>query len=309
MKTVASEQKDIDKQTDIDKGVLKVMAEIRTSTRTPGSEVIAFFRDRSDAIAAISDLRDAGFTSDQIGLAMGGGRDIATEKDRSIWEKIKDFFKGESETYSGDEENYQSTFGHLALSGDRARYYASGIASGGAVVTTSAPINRMDEAREILKDNEGDLRASGFESTMPAGAPVAAGEQRIQLRGELLRAVKERVQRGEIRLRKEVVTEQQTMNVPVTREEVIVEQVPASESRPASGTIGEQGEVRIPVSEERVRVSKEQVVRGEVRAQKRQVQDTEQLSDEVKHEEVRVEKEGNVKVNDKTVPGKKKPAA
>jgi uncharacterized protein (TIGR02271 family) len=134
------------------------------------------------------------------------------------------------------------------------------------------------------------------------------GERRIQLRGEMLRTVKERIGKGEIRLRKEIITEHQTLNVPVTREEVIVEQVPASGARPVSGNIGDQGEVRIPVSEERVHVTKEPVVTGEVRVQKRAVQDTQQVSDDVRHEEVRVENEGNVSVTDKTK-GKKKPAA
>jgi stress response protein YsnF len=48
--------------------------------------------------------------------------------------------------------------------------------------------------------------------------------------------------------------------------------------------------------------------------QKRAVQDTQQVSDTVRREEVRVENEGNVKVTDKNsltdkTTGKKKPAA
>ncbi len=331
-----------------------------TSLSTPGNELVAFFRDRSDALAAISDLKDAGFTSEQIGLATGApdrGTESAVERDRvrseretmlnspdrnatvdaseasasrvhgdrSTWEKIKDFFSGEPETYAADEENYHNTFGHLSVIGDRARYYGSGIAAGGAVLTVKAPPDRLEEAREILEDNDGDLRTTGFETaatgvtgterTIGAGlnryddaGTGGPDERRLQLRGELLRAVKERVNKGEIRLRKEVVTEHQTINVPVTREEVVVEQVPAGTATPVSGTIGDQGEVRIPVSEERVRVNKEQVVTGEVRVQKRAVQETEQVSDEVRHEEVRVENEGQVNLTDKTK-GKKKPAA
>lgn len=331
-----------------------------SSLSTPGNQLVAFFRDRSDALAAISDLKDAGFTSEQIGLATGvtqRGTESAVERgrvlpqrdtilnspernatldesepsasrvhgDRSTWEKIKDFFSGEPETYAADEENYHNTFGHLSVTGDRARYYGSGIAAGGALLTVKAPPDRLEEAREILQDNDGDLRTTGFESSATGvtgrEANIGAGlnryeetgtgqpgERRLQLRGELLRAVKERVNKGEIRLRKEVVTEHQTINVPVTREEVVVEQVPAGNAAPVSGTIGDQGEIRIPVSEERVRVNKEQVVTGEVRVQKRAVQDTQQVSDEVRHEEVRVENEGQVNLTDKTK-GKKKPAA
>jgi uncharacterized protein (TIGR02271 family) len=311
------------------------------------TEICAFFKDRSDALAAIADLKDAGFTSDQIGLAMaddpsltsseplrtdGVGGPVDTNRasashgktdDRSAWDKIKDFFTGGHETYIGDEQAHESTYGNI--SSERARYYNSGIAAGGAVLTVSAPATRLTEAREILEDHEADVRTSGFEETSganwsgsSAGAAEAASERRIQLRGEMLRAVKQKVEKGEIRLRKDIVTENQTISVPVTREEVIVEQVSAGEARPLSGTIGDEGEIRIPVSEERVSVVKEPVVTGEVRVQKRAVQDNQQVSDTVRHEEVRVEKQGSVDVNekttdktttDKTKTGRKKPAA
>jgi len=197
--------------------------------------------------------------------------------DRSAWDKIKDFFTGGHETYVGDEQAHESTYGNI--SSERARYYNSGIAAGGAVLTVSAPATRLTEAREILEDHEADVRTSGFEETSganwsgsSAGAAEAANERRIQLRGEMLRAVKQKVEKGEIRLRKDIVTENQTISVPVTREEVVVEQVSAGEARPLSGTIGDEGEIRIPVSEERVSVVKEPVVTGEVRVQKRAVQ-------------------------------------
>ena len=304
------------------------------------NEIYAFFKNRSDALAAISDLKDAGFTSDQIGLAMaddpsltssdplrtegvGGPVDSVrasasrgrTTEDRSAWDKIKDFFTGEHETYIGDEHAHESTYGNI--SSERARYYNSGIAAGGAVLTVSAPATRLTEAREILEDHDADVRTSGFEEGTwqdSSGSSVgAANERRIQLRGEMLRAVKQRVEKGEIRLRKDIVTENQTVSVPVTREEVVVEQVSAGEARPLSGTIGDEGEIRIPVSEEKVSVVKEPVVTGEVRVQKRAVQDNQQVSDTVRHEEVRVEKQGSVDVNDKTIDktktGRKKPAA
>lgn len=295
------------------------------------NELVAFFHDQSDALSAISELKEAGFTSDQIGFAIAGQRDVTTadkstiranEEDRSGWEKIKDFFSGEQESYRGPTQDYQNTFSHLSLSPDQARYYSEGITAGGALVTVRAEPERQAAAREILVDNDADLRTTGFEqlSATPRTANLDAGsetERRLELRGELLRAVKQRVQTGEIRLRKEVVTENQTINVPVTREDVIVERVPATEAgrRPGSTRpIGEGEEIRIPVSEERVSVTKEPVVTGEVRVQKRAVQDTQQVSDTVRHEEVRVENEGNARVTDKASikdekSGKKKPAA
>ena len=305
---------------------------------TTSNQIYAFFKNRSDALAAISDLKDAGFTSGQIGLAMAndpsfsstesmrpeyssselGAASRARTDDRSAWDKIKDFFTGEHETYIGDENAHESTYGNI--SSDRARYYNSGIAAGGAVITVSAPAERLEEAREIIEDHDGDVRTSGFETegiassgSMGTARAGETDERRIQLRGEMLRAVKQRVEKGEIRLRKDIVTENQTISVPVTREEVVVERVSAGEAQPLSGKIGDEGEIRVPVSEERVSVVKEPVVTGEVRVRKQAIQDNQQVTDTVRHEEVRVENEGAVDVKDqsigKTGSGRKKPAA
>jgi uncharacterized protein (TIGR02271 family) len=301
-----------------------------TNQFAQGNEIVAFFKDQSQAISAISELKEAGFTADQIGFAIGGSRAESvsmTEQSnlradhqdhRGMWEKVKDFFSGEHEDYRGADQEYGNAFSHLSLSPDQAGYYSSGISAGGALVTVRADSSQLAVAREILEQNQGDLRTSGFEQVSSgvtgSQGSVAAGqdtERRLELRGELLRAVKQRVQTGEVRLRKDVVTENQTINVPVTREDVIVERVPAENAgrTGVSGAIGEGEEIRIPVSEERVSVTKEPVVTGEVRVQKRAVQDTQQVSDTVRHEELRVENQGNVPVKDKTTTGKKKPAA
>jgi uncharacterized protein (TIGR02271 family) len=305
---------------------------------TTSNQIYAFFKNKSDALAAISDLKDAGFTSGQIGLAMAddpsfsstesmrpeyssselGAASRGRTDDRSAWDKIKDFFTGEHETYIGDENAHESTYGNI--SSDRARYYNSGIAAGGAVITVSAPAERLEEAREIIEDHDGDVRTSGFETegiassgSMGTARAGETDERRIQLRGEMLRAVKQRVEKGEIRLRKDIITENQTISVPVTREEVVVERVSAGEAQPLSGKIGDEGEIRVPVSEERVSVVKEPVVTGEVRVRKQAVQDNQQVTDTVRHEEVRVENEGAVDVKEKstgkTGTGRKKPAA
>ena len=107
-----------------------------------------------------------------------------------------------------------------------------------------------------------------------------------------------------------MITENQSVQVPVTREELVVERVPASgEAR--AGEIGRDQEVRIPLSEERVRAEKRPVINEEVRVGKRTVQNTEQVSDNVRHEELRVEKDGNVDVNEDVSKAgrRKKPAA
>ena len=117
----------------------------------------------------------------------------------------------------------------------------------------------------------------------------------MQVHEEQLRAHKQPVETGEVRVRKDVVTEQQTLQVPVTREEVVVERRPASGTA-STGDIRSGEEIRIPVKEEQAHVEKEAVVKEEVAVNKRRVTDTEQVSGTVRNEEVKVEEEGDVNV-------------
>lgn len=114
-------------------------------------------------------------------------------------------------------------------------------------------------------------------------------ERRIQLISEVLRVRKERVSSGDVRLRKDVKTETQNIAVPVTREEIVIERNPVSGQQPASGQIGADDEIRVPLTEERVQVDKVPVVREEVRVGKRPVSETRNVSDQVRREELEVE--------------------
>ena len=120
------------------------------------------------------------------------------------------------------------------------------------------------------------------------------------MKEERLHAEKRPVEAGEVTVRKEVHTETKTLEVPVQREEVVIERTPvhgrAATEGIAAGDIREGEEIRIPVREEQVNVSKEAVVTEEVKVGKRVVQDTEQVSGQVRKEEVKVEQTGDVDV-------------
>jgi len=122
-------------------------------------------------------------------------------------------------------------------------------------------------------------------------------ERTVQLREEQLRVQKEQAQAGEVRIGKEVVSEQQTIDVPVMREEVVIERHAVEGGRPAEGEIGTGEEIRVPVREETARAVKETVVTEEIEVGKRAVQETEQVSGTVRREEARIEREGEVDVS------------
>jgi len=127
--------------------------------------------------------------------------------------------------------------------------------------------------------------------------------RRLQLREEELIARKQRVKTGEVRLNTDVVEEKRSIDVPVTHEEVTIERR-AVERRPSDRPIEEHGQtIGVPVSEDQVTLDKRAVVYEEVEIDKRTVQDTQAVSGTVRREEARIEREGNVDVDDKDRPG------
>ena len=142
-----------------------------------------------------------------------------------------------------------------------------------------------------------------------AGAGYAAGEyadrdraefadrdraefaDRTNENGEIIRSEEQlnvstdRVESGQVHLRKYVVNETETVEVPVEREEVRVVREPITEADRTdyNGQIGEQ-EASVTLHEDRVNVSKESVPVEKVSLEKDTVQGTERVSEEVRKE-------------------------
>lgn len=115
-------------------------------------------------------------------------------------------------------------------------------------------------------------------------------EERLRLYEERLNVDKERVQTGEVNVSKHVVEDQQSIEVPVEREEVYVERRKVDHN--ASGTdafVDENDSIHVPLSEEKVVVSKEDVVSEEIVVGKRKVRDTETVSETVRREEADID--------------------
>jgi uncharacterized protein (TIGR02271 family) len=167
-------------------------------------------------------------------------------------------------------------------------------------------VRRFEHDRVYLNIVKDEVDGQGWDTEpMPTPGGVRAdrgtdtGGQTLHLHEEELRANKERAQAGEVRLGKEVVERQETVNVPVTREEVFIERRPG-DHQPDDHDIGEGGEetVRVPISEEQVEVEKVPVMTEEVRVGKREVTENRQVTDTVRRERARIEKEGDIRVQD-----------
>jgi uncharacterized protein (TIGR02271 family) len=235
--------------------------------------VVGVFKDDAQAQQAMDDLQQTGFNNSQIRYSVRKGG-----------AGITDSLEG------------------LGLPEEEATFYNTEFEAGHTVVTVNTN-DRQQDAYAILSRygaydfNSRSAQEGGYGAISDDNAQQYAtgteGQQRIQLREEELLASKQAVQTGEVGIRKEVVTEQQTITVPTTREEVVIERSPAS-GQPSDTPIGEGETYRIPVREEQVTVEKQPVVREEVSLGKRQVQETQQVSDTVKREEARIERQGDV---------------
>ena len=130
------------------------------------------------------------------------------------------------------------------------------------------------------------------------------------------------VQVGEVVIRKVIETETRTLEVPIRREEIVVERLPAAgrrhvgeaspptiaavnappESLPTE--IGADEElVRLRLLEEEVIVTKQPVIREEVIVRKRRVPEPTTQNVEIRREELRVQKRGDAQVEQKVVEG------
>lgn len=336
--------------------------------------VFGYFTSETQAEAAVRDLKAAGFTRNQISLAGRPGDDTyssgsatgsttgskmreeghkAGEAVGSFWDRVKNFFEGESgpepyadertrgdlatheitdgDVYDYDDEDFHQSWGSTS---DRSRYFGRqyGRSGEGIIVGVNAG-SRRAEAESILESNGADLGStastdltgstsaysasdddySGSSASATGTSPLTPGysastdtdysdttsgsdlrtPRRIQLYGEVLRVHRDRVQRGEARIRKEIITETQNVEVPVSREELVIERVPVSGEQSATGAAfgSDTQEIRIPLTEEVARVEKEPVVREQVEVGKREITNTENRAETVRREELRVDKD------------------
>jgi uncharacterized protein (TIGR02271 family) len=99
-------------------------------------------------------------------------------------------------------------------------------------------------------------------------------------------------ERGRARLRKQVTTEQQTVTVPVQREEVRVEREPISDANLDAATSGpaiSEEEHEVTLHEEEPVVDKRAVPKERVRLDTETVTEERQVSEEVRKEQIEVE--------------------
>lgn len=153
-----------------------------------------------------------------------------------------------------------------------------GVADRGVADRDVADRDVADRDRDAVDQDRRDVAATAGDE-----ASVVRHEERLNV------GTQER-EAGHARLRKYVVTDHETVDVPVEREEVTVERTPINDTntRVDNGTIGEE-EVDVTLHEERPVVQKEAVAVEEVGLNKQTVQETQRVEADVRKEQVDVE--------------------
>lgn len=182
---------------------------------------------------------------------------------------------------------------HLAFSKDRIKD-APNLDENGHLTTEDQDAFYRHYGLQDTQDvtHYGEVAGAAGAPAAGAGAPVAdgaagaAGDALIRSE-ERVNIDKDRVATGTARLRKYVVEDTETVEVPVQREEVRVVREPITDADRAAGldtTIGE-GEAAVTLHEERLNVTKETVPVEKVSLEKDVVQDTETVTENVRKEQ------------------------
>jgi uncharacterized protein (TIGR02271 family) len=144
-------------------------------------------------------------------------------------------------------------------------------------------------SRSASTEESGAYESYYDETATDLDATTDEDELRVQRSEEELAAGTREREAGQLKVRKRVRTDRETIEVPTRHEEVSVERVPAS-GEATEAEIGED-EVVVPVTEEEVVVGKRAVAKEEVRIRKDVVEGTETVEEDVRREEIEVEDE------------------
>ena len=178
----------------------------------------------------------------------------------------------------------------LGIPEEEAEYYHGEFESGRTIVTVKCGTARWNEAHQILDSaNAYDYHRR---ETEHASNPTAQKRQtatgKMVAREEVLDVDKHTEVAGQARVRKEVHTETAHVEVPVKREELVIERTPLHGESSGSITGGTEEE-RITLREEEVDVSKKTIDKEAVAVGKRTVTGTESVDADLKEEEIVVE--------------------
>jgi uncharacterized protein (TIGR02271 family) len=273
--------------------------------------VIGLFPNASDARLAMNALREHNFSAQEIAAP---SREAAPARAEAVEGSLPARGSGQwfgqlRQLYHADEDTRRGSFAEVAPQAaptelesmlgqlDLTPQDVQILDRGGSIVTVKAG-PRIEEARNLLEKRGARIvharnpeapaatAPAPVVNSAPFTAPQQADPDHIQLFGEVLRVRKEKVGAGEVHVRKETVTHMETVQVPVTREHLVVEH------SDENGRADAENAIRVPLSEERLHIDKDTVLREEYKVGKREVTQNESVSDSVRRERLLIDDAG-----------------
>lgn len=154
----------------------------------------------------------------------------------------------------------------------------------------------FDQQRDGM---ENDLQPFDHEQDNPDTHINEPDELNVPVTEEELSASKREVERGSVRIEKDVVEEQQTLDVPVTEEEVNVSRRTVNRAVDSSDNAFEEETIEVPLRGEEVDLQKSVRVSEEIDIDKSSTTHNEHVGDTVRREEVTLEGDENTERRDK----------
>ena len=161
---------------------------------------------------------------------------------------------------------------------------------------------RADQAysSEMMDTDERVLR--GNQSQEEYQQRAYQTPDRLQLLEERLVVNKDRFKAGSVQIGKRIETRQETVSVPLQREEVVIERHAVTDGRPVDGAVLGEGNqtMSVDLEAERANISKQAYVTEEVSVGKRAVTETQQVTETVGREVLDVNQTGDVRTTEGT---------
>jgi uncharacterized protein (TIGR02271 family) len=297
------------------------------------SNIIGVYNSQDEVMEAIQELQNDGYRVQELGIigrTQGTNSSIenrtganaltfsSESENDGLIENLSNLYEENNDGRTAEK------FMELGMTKDEAREYVSFVEDGKIILFSENSGSRMDTGNtgtvsgsaldsDTFNNQTPNASRAGynFEADSSRNMGVSgqydsltqqndqewkdSRNQSMKLREEELDVNKQQVQAGEVTVHKDVVEEQKTIDVPVSHEEVYVERRKVDGDRmETTSPIGEDETIHIPLREERVDVNKKSVVTDEVVVGKREVQDTEKVTENLKKEEVRLEGDDRV---------------
>lgn len=267
-------------------------------------KLVGTFELQAQVFKKIEELKEQGYREEDMYVVAKDGANIDTLQDKTrtnITSGDKDSnWKDKFTNLFSSDDTERSSYRNVSDDNTRDTDYSSHVENGRILLYvdrdyagtsgTFASGSRTGADSDMSRDNYSGTNTG-------TGTGRGTEEESLKLHEERLNVDKERVQTGEVNVGKHVVEEEQSIDVPVEREEVYVERRPVNEQT-GSGLNDRDGfndkdSIHVDVNEERVNVSKDDVVSEELVVGKRKVKDTEHVSETVRREEADIDEDNN----------------